>query len=176
MDNRRTYPPLHEIARLVTLYRARNVKPYQWDSVGDALHRQVLELTRARHRLLRVAHTIGRELHEHIPAADELAAAAVAYVLIDDGQSLDVARRFVVPGHGGEQLEDGDPRTAMRRALADLPVGARPQRTMGLMLKAWGMWVTGSTCRELSWREDSPIPRVAGWPSFAIPAPPDHPQ
>jgi len=176
MDNRRTYPPLHEIARLVVLYRARGIKPYTWDRVGDAYHRQIVELTRTRHRLIRAAQAVGRELRQHIPAADEYGAAAVAYVLLDDGQPPHVVGRFCIPGYGGEQLADADPRTAVRRALAQLPPGHAPQRTMGLMLKGWGMWVTGSTCRELTWREDAPIPRVAGWPSFAIPTPIESPQ
>lgn len=174
MDNRRTHPPIHEIARLVTLYRARDVKPYQWAAVGDAYHRPTVELVRARHRLLRAAHAIGRELHGAIPAVDEIAAAAVAYVLLDDGQTPDVVRRFATVTD--EAIADGDPRNAMRAALAGSGPNPRPQWTMGIMLKAWGLWVTGSTCRQISWRDDQPVPRVAGWPAFAIPTPTERPQ
>jgi len=165
---------MHSIARYVTLYRARDVKPYQWDSVRDTYHRSTVELIRARHRLLRVARAYGRELHGRIRAVDEHAAGAVAYVLLDDGQPSDVVRRFFLLDD--ETVGDDDPRTAMRRALAELTPADGPQRTMGIMLKAWGLWVTGSTARQLSWRDDQPIPRVAGWPSFSIPTPIESPQ
>jgi hypothetical protein len=163
------HPPLHEIARYVVLYRSRNIKPYHWDGVGDSYRRATVELVRTRHRLLRAAHSIGSAVRAVVPAADELAVGAVAYVLLDDGQPPEVVRRFV--GIVDETLPDGDPRTAMRVALAASSPNVRPQWTMGIMLKTWGLWVTGSTCRVVTWREDQPIPRVAGWPSFSIPTP-----
>ena len=176
--DKRTHPPLHEIARLVTLYRARNVKPYMWDSVGDTYHRSIVELTRARHRLLRAAHAIGRELRGHIPTVDELAAGAVAYVLLDDGQPPAVVGRFVIPGYGGEQLEDADPRMALRRALAALPpstmrptmddgADAQSVGTVGNRLNLPRADVAAATRRSRA----SPT-----WPTFPIPTLSERPQ
>src|SRR4029078_7217073 len=119
--------------------------PCGWDTARAPSTRSPVELIPARRRLLRVARAYGRELHGRIRAVDEHAAGAVAYVLLDDGQPSDVVRRFFLLDD--ETVGDDDPRTAMRRALAELTPADGPQRTMGIMLKAVGLWVTGYAAR-----------------------------
>jgi len=176
VDKSRLKAPLHEIARLVILYRARGLRPHQWASVKDEYHRDVITLTRRRHRLLYAAHAIGRDAHRMNPYVDEYGASAVAFVLADESNSPPhVVRRFLCPGANGEAIEDNDPRLAAQRAARTLPLDSPPYRTMGVLLKAWGIWVTGGVARELSWRDDAPMPRVTGWPAFRIPEPKETP-
>jgi hypothetical protein len=162
-------PTIHDIARVVILYRRRNIRPADWDTVGDAYHRAILTLVRVQHRALLVALTIGRDAHTFNRSMPVLPAAAIAYVVTDAGNPSDVARRFLMPGSYREAIEDGDPRTALQQAVKGLPPDAPVYRTMGLAMRAWGFWVTGSNLRQLNWPPDAPVPRVEGWPAMRVP-------
>lgn len=156
----------HAVAELVVHYRRRDGRRKRW-SQGTVEWPQVIGLTRTHHAELRRSLAIGRDANRAM-GAPVTPAAAVAFLLLDNGHDLALIRRFFAAPSTLEDVDDNDPRRALRRVMYSFTEDD-PQLAMGYMLKAWGLWVTGGECRMLKFAIEDGMPPIASWPSVELP-------
>ena len=164
------------VATAVCRYHTRGVTPYTWaDTPVPDNH--VNLLLRDHRTGLRVALAVGREAHLWM-AAPVGPAATAAYLLMETGNTVDDVRRFLAPGVTDTEppgdVDYEDPRLSLRRVMLLHATHTQPHpehETLAYILKAWHLWVSGAVARQVTWRPDDGMPRIARW-SVDVPVTP----
>lgn len=157
--------PAHLVARLVALYRGRYPLT-DWSTAQPSADvvRRILTQNPAR---MQVAMTLGHAAHGYNRAPVE-SAAAVAYLLLDEGHGIATVRRFLAPALADppeheRALDPRDPRVSLARTMRIYSAQHEPHaywETMAYMIRAWNFWVRGERLNTVRWQKDWGMPSL----------------
>lgn len=161
-----TEPRIEEdAARLVALYRA-HVPIDAWPKATPApgIMRDVIRDPRGTLGTALLVAIVANQ-HIHVPVRPT---AAVVYLLLDEGYSLDPIVRYIAPQSAEpiELLRDmhpRDPRVSIARIMVNRHAQHEPHadyEAMAYLLRGWNLWVVGRRVQAVRWQPDWGMPRI----------------